>query len=40
MMTLLRQSDCQLPQPLRPHIFSFLQHYFGVILEINDKVFK
>lgn len=39
-MTLLEQSDCHLPESVKPHIFSYFHYYFGVILDVNDKVFK
>lgn len=37
---LLEQSNCPIPTTLTGQLFSLIEHYFGVILEIDDKIFR
>ncbi len=39
-MILLEQSNCPTLTSIRGQLFSFIEYYFGVILEIDDKHFK
>lgn len=38
--TLLEQSGCPPLPSLTGHLFSFIEHYFGVLLEIDAKVYE
>lgn len=38
--SLLEQSNCIAPSSLRGQIFSFIEYYFGVVLEIDHKAFE
>lgn len=40
MLNLLHQSDCDLPPRIHGQLFSFIEHYFGITLELDQKAFK
>ena len=35
MLDLLQQSDCQMPPKVNAQLFSFIEHYLGIVLEID-----
>ena len=37
---LLEQASCAPPNNLRGQLFSFIEHYFGVVLEVDAKAFE
>ena len=34
-MEMLQQSDCVFPEKINAQLFSFIEHYFGITLELD-----